>query len=121
MTDHHWATIRYGLEAVSIEVSKTWLAEDYPEDMRDDRAQFRHSHIHATKALGKIAALIDHQDHGRLGDEEARALLGELPKLLADLVRCTAKMAATAPIVHVPLWRAYTDRAKQLAARWGHE
>lgn len=118
--DPKWITMRYGLEEISIEVANSWLAADYPEDMRSDRAQFRHAHIHATKALGKIAALIDHQDHGRLTDPEARELRGELDKLLADLIRCTAKMSATAPIVHVPLWRAYIDRAMQLAARWGH-
>lgn len=118
--DPKWITIRYGLEELSVEVANTWIAADYPEDMRSDRAQFRHAHVHATKTLGKIAALIDHQDHGRLFDLEARELRGELAKLLADLVRCTAKMAATAPLVHIHLWRAYIDRAKQLAKHWGY-
>lgn len=112
--------IRHGLQVLADQVEQTWLATDYPEDMRSNRAQFRHAHVHATKALGKIAALIDHQDHGRIADREALDLCRELPKLLADLVRCTAKMAEMAPGGPVSLASAYADRAEQLAKRWGH-
>lgn len=114
------ADIRLGLRAIESQVAETWLAADYPDDMRSDRAQFRHAHIHATKALGKIAALIDHQDHDRLGDSEAVGLAAELGKLLADLVRCTTKMAETAPRGRLSLAEAYLLRADQLAKRWGH-
>lgn len=121
MSDNfNWITIHDGLEELCNQVQKTWLATDYPSDMQSDQAQFRHAHIHATKALGKIAALIDHQDHERMADDEAKELRSELPKLLADLIRCTVKMAETAPTVKISLWRAYIDRAKQLATRWGH-
>lgn len=109
-----------GLEILAREVSETWLAFDYPAAVRSDAAQFRHARLHATKALGKIAALIDHAEHERLDDPEAVSLRAELPKLLADMIRCTAKMAQTAPFERVSLPQAYTERAKQLAERWGH-
>jgi hypothetical protein len=109
-----------GLTVLARQVAETWLASDYPREVQSDKAQFRHSCLHAMKALGKISALVDHADHDRLADEEAIALRGELPKLLADLVRCTAKMAETAPEGRVSLACAYVDRAEQLATRWGH-
>jgi hypothetical protein len=112
--------IASGLAVLARQVSETWLAIDYPEAVRSDAAQFRHACLHATKAIGKITALIDHADHERLDDPEAVALRSELPKLLADLIRCTAKMAETAPLQPVLLPQAYIARAKQLAERWGH-
>jgi hypothetical protein len=108
-----------GLAALAREVSETWRAEDYPPAVQSDTAQFRHALLHATKALGKIAALADHADHDRLEDDEAIGLRAELPKLLGDIIRCAAKMAEKAPGQPVVLWRAYTERADQLAKRWG--
>lgn len=113
-------TIASGLAVLAREVSETWRAEDYPVAVRSDTAQFRHALIHATKALGKIAALADHADHERLADDEAIGLRAELPKLLGDVLRCAAKMAEKAPGDPVVLWRAYVERADQLAKRWGH-
>lgn len=110
-----------GLSALAREVERTWRAEDYPPNMRGPQAQFRHALIHATKALGKIAALADYSDHDRLDEEEARALRTELPKLLADLIRCAAKMAEKAPYGAIPLASAYIDRADGLAKRWGYK
>lgn len=116
-----------GLIALSRQVEETWLATDYPANVRSNAAQFRHACIHATKAVGKISALVDHADHQRLNDAEAIALRAELPKLLADLVRCAAKMAETAPnsprtkdFEPINFANAYIDRAEQLAKRWGH-
>lgn len=106
-----------GLRLVAADVAANWRASDYPGDMQRHREQFRHAHTHAMKALGKIAAVIDHQDHDRLTDHEGRAALAELPKLLADLVRCAAKMAEGAP-VPVDFADACVARADQLAARW---
>lgn len=113
-------SVVHALEELQLEVGRTWLASDYPRDMRGDDAQFRHAHLHATKALGKIAALIDHADHERLKDAEAIGLREELPKLLADLLRCAAKMASMAPMGQVNLGLSYSNRASQLAERWGH-
>jgi hypothetical protein len=113
-------TIASGLEVLAREVLETWLAADYPPAIQSDTAQFRHALIHATKALGKIAALADHADHDHLNDDEAIGLRAELPKLLGDIIRCAAKMAEKAPGQPVVLWRAYTERADQLAQRWGH-
>jgi len=114
------SVISAGLSALSEEVRATWRAEDYPVDAQSDEAQFRHAAIHAMKALGKISALIDHADHERLDVTEAAELSGELPKLLADLLRCTAKMAEKAPDGSVDMAGAYAGRAAQLAERWGH-
>lgn len=113
-------SIVHALEDLQHEVERTWLASDYPRDMQTDDAQFRHAHVHAMKALGKIAALVDHADHFRLNDLEAIALREELPKLLADLIRCAAKMSSTATAGKINLGLAYSDRAAQLATRWGH-
>lgn len=106
-----------GLSAVMDDVAANWRAADYPPDMQRQREQFRHAHTHAVKALGKIAAIIDAADHDRLKDPEALALLDELPKLIADLVRCAAKLAETAPR-EVVFSLAYVNRAEQLARRW---
>lgn len=57
-----------GLAVLTRQVRETWLATDYPKAMRSDGAQFRHACLHATKAIGKITALIDHADHERLDD-----------------------------------------------------
>lgn len=105
-----------GLTVVANQVARTWLAKDYPDKMRSAEAQFRHAHTHAVKALGKIAAHIDHLEHERY-DAEALEAVAELPKLIADLIRCAAKMAEMRGI---NLAEAYVDRAEQLAARWGH-
>lgn len=109
-----------GLAVLSRKVSETWRSEDYPQAVRSDAAQFRHALIRAQKALGKIAALADHADHERLMGAEAIKLRSELPKLLGDLIRCTAKMAEKAPGEAIALHKAYVDRAAQLAERWGH-
>lgn len=106
-----------GLAAFAEDVERNWLASDYLGDMQRNREQFRHAHIHAMKALGQIAALIDHVDHDRLQVNEAVYLLQDLPKLLADLTRCSAKMAQTAPR-QIDFAQANIDRAEQLAARW---
>lgn len=105
-----------GLAVLARQVQETWKAEDYPENVRSNFAQFRHAHSHAVKALGKLAAVIDHEEHGRV-DTEATEAAAELPKLLADLIRCSTKMAET---MGVNLAKAYVDRADQLATRWGH-
>lgn len=110
----------HGLHGICEQVKETWLASDYPDGVWSDPAQFRHACLHAMKAIGKISALIDHADHERMDTDEARELRAELPKLLADLIRCTAKMAETAPGEPVDLASAYVARAKQLATRWGH-
>lgn len=47
---------------------------------------------------------------------EATEAAAELPKLLADLIRCTAKMAEA---MGIDVAKAYVDRADQLATRWG--
>lgn len=120
MTDEpqrRYTRIMIGLSEIVDEVAEHWHASDYPGDMQRKREQFRHAHIHAIKALGKIAAIIDHADHDNLTGDEARGLLSELPKLIADLVRCAAKMTETAPIPML-LSRAYMERAEQLAERW---
>lgn len=111
--------IHAGLVALMSEVQATWRAEDYPSAVRSDAAQFRHACLHAMKAIGRISALIDHADHERLDEPEASGLRSELPKLLADLLRCAAKMAEKAPFHAVDLADAYIQRAEQLAARWG--
>lgn len=105
-----------GLSVAARQVKETWLATDYPEAVRSNFAQFRHAHTHAAKALGKIAAVIDHEEHERV-DREATEAAAELPKLLADMLRCTLKMAEAMDI-NFP--KAYVDRAAQLAERWGH-
>lgn len=110
----------HGLESISKQVEETWRASDYPPAVQSDAAQFRHACLHAIKALGKISALIDHADHESMDTAEARGLREELPKLLSDLVRCTAKMAETAPGEPVDLARSYLARAEQLATRWNH-
>jgi hypothetical protein len=117
LTDNDKTEMMRGLNWAALDVEQNWLAADYPPAMQSDRAQFRHAHVHAAKALGKIAALVDHMDHERDADEEARALIAELPKLLADLIRCTAKMAETAA-EPINLGTAYYNRSEQLAERW---
>lgn len=108
--------IACGLSIMARQVKETWLATDYPEPIRSNFAQFRHAHIHAAKALGKIATIIDHKEHER-NDKEATEAAAELPKLLADMIRCTAKMAEA---MGIDIAKAYTERADQLAKRWGH-
>lgn len=105
-----------GLSVAARQVQETWLATDYPESVRSNFAQFRHAHTHASKALGKIAAVIDHEEHERV-DREATDAAAELPKLLADMLRCSFKMAEA---MNINLARAYVQRAEQLAERWGH-
>jgi hypothetical protein len=119
-TEIDYAVVMSGLAVLSRQVKETWLKEDYPKEVQSDTAQFRHACLHAIKALGKISALIDHADHERLADKEAVELRKELPKLLSDIIRCTAKMAETAPSQPVALAISYIERAKQLATRWGH-
>lgn len=109
-------TIFSGVTVIARQVEETWLATDYPEAVRSNFAQFRHAHMHAVKALGKIAAVIDHEEHERV-DREATEAAAELPKLMADLIRCTAKMAEA---MGINLAKAYVERAEQLAVRWGH-
>ena len=106
-----------GLQALSADVRENWRASDYPADMQRERQQFAHAMTHAIKALGKIAALVDHADHDRLKSDEARQLADELPKLISDLVRCAARMAETSP-VPIDFASAYVARASQLAKRW---
>lgn len=105
-----------GLSVAARQVKETWLASDYPEAVRSDFAQFRHAHNHAVKALGKIAAVIDHEEHERV-DREATDAAAELPKLLADMLRCSLKMAEA---MGINFAKAYVERAEQLADRWGH-
>lgn len=105
-----------GIAVLARQVRETWLATDYPEPVRSHFAQFRHAHTHCVKALGKIAAIIDHEEHERV-DREATKAAAELPKLMADLVRCTAKMAEA---MGINLANAYVERAEQLAERWDH-
>lgn len=105
-----------GMSVLARQVKETWRAEDYPEDVRSHFAQFRHAHAHVVKAMGKIAAVIDHEEHKRV-DREATEAAAEPPKLFADLIRCTAKMAEA---TGVNIAKAYVDRADQLATRWGH-
>lgn len=105
-----------GLTVLARQVKETWLATDYPAEVRSNFAQFRHAHAHVIKAAGKIAAIIDHQEHERV-DREATEAAAELPKLLADLIRCSTKMAEA---VGINIAAAYTERADQLAKRWGH-
>lgn len=109
-----------GLTVAARQVQQTWLASDYPTAVRSEFAQFRHAHTHAVKAVGKIAAIIDHEEHERV-DREATEAAAELPKLLADMLRCSFKMAEA---MGVDFAKAYVERAEQLAEqlaeRWGH-
>lgn len=117
MTTVEELRMRDGLLTVADQVKVTWLASDYPAAVQDDASQFRHAAIHASKAIGQIMALIDHAEHERLREAEAVCLREHLPNLLADLVRCAAKMAEVSGIDFA---LAYIQRAKQLADRWGH-
>jgi hypothetical protein len=102
-----------------------WNEGQYPDRFNTEAMPHRHySHAltHALKALGKLAALSDGLDHQLMGkhdnsDPELKKLLAEAPKLLADVVICTAKMAAELP-EPVDLNTALVRRLRQLRNRW---
>lgn len=81
----------------------------YSRDFRanpQEHKDFTHAHIHAMKALGKIAAIIDDYDHRRSSEESHR-----LPDYLADLVICALRMANTFPAPDpIPLGLAVVQR-----------
>ena len=111
------ARVMIGIEEISRWVERTWRTETYPKAMHSRPAQFRHAHTHAVKALGKIAAVIDHEEHGRHDqpDLEAADAARELPKLLADLINCAVRMAE---MCSVDLAEAYVMRARTIEERW---
>lgn len=106
-----------GLEAVAEDVRRNWRASDYPAHMQRATQQFRHANLHAVKALGKIAAIIDHEDHDQLTGDEGQASLQDLEKLIGDLVRCAAKMAE-AVALPMSFAGAVIRRALVLSERW---
>jgi hypothetical protein len=82
----------------------------YSRDFRANpqpHKDFAHAVVHAQKALGKLAALVDDMDHDRdaaLGDAAG------IDRYVADLVVCALRMANTMPGRTIDLERAVVDR-----------
>lgn len=68
---------------------------------------FQHALVHVVKAAGKLAAMIDDHDHGRVVEDP------NVPKYLADLVICSIRMANVAPGGKIDLQEAVEARISQ--------
>ncbi len=73
-----------------------WTGETYTRDFQDSGAQhkdFQHALMHVVKASGKLAALVEDQDHeGREEFSQATAR-----KYLSDVIICALRMGNTVP------------------------
>lgn len=80
----------------------------YSQDFRlnpQSHKDFAHAITHATKAIGRLAGMIDDLDHRRESEETANA-----GKLLADLVICALRASNTMPGRIIDLQREVIDR-----------
>lgn len=74
-----------------------WNADMSPEFQRSTviHKEFQHALLHATKALGKLAAMAGDADQFK--PEEIRLAFGGADRYLADLIICAVRMANEAP------------------------
>ena len=86
----------------------------YSRDFRANpqpHKDFAHAVLHAQKALGRLAELIDHMDHDRdVAGQSGDALRQEYGKFVADLIVCALRMANTFPGGTIDLQRAVIHR-----------
>ena len=70
---------------------------------------FEHAFVHASKAVGRLAAIIDDGDHKNCRNYPR----GEVRKFLADLVICALRMANKTPGGKVDLQEAVLARIEE--------
>ena len=96
-------------------VSNVWTDATYTVEFRNrisSHKHFEHALLHVMKAAGKLAGLIEIDDH-LCGSYVVK----DLEKYLADLVICAARMASMAPNVKVDLEVALRERLAQVKAK----
>lgn len=83
------------LADVQREIQARWGSSTYGEDFlarKDPQRNAHHAHLHITKALGKIASMLDDLDHGSETDNTVA-----MENALADVVICASRVASSWP------------------------
>lgn len=84
----------------------------YSRDFRANpqtHKDFGHAVVHATKAIGRLASLVDDMDHD-MDVALTPSLQQNYEKYLADLVICAIRMANTFPGKMIDLEKAVVER-----------
>lgn len=101
------------LKDIQKRVPEVWPDSDYPATFGGARdllphIDAAHSLMHATKAVGKVAAAIEPADHGKPIEREA------LGWALADVIITAARIANKVPGKSMDLDALVTERLEQI-------